>query len=79
MTLFAYKIFFGLLAGVLVDTSWENVKNRVREHYKDDERYLEYLKRHKELLGSDAEPFIEVYPLSELFEDNIDFIFDCTV
>lgn len=79
MTLFAYKIFCGLLAGVLVDTSWENVKTRVKEYYKDDERYLEYLKRHKELLGSDAEPFIEVYPLSELFEDNIDFIFDCTV
>lgn len=77
--LFGYRIFCGLLAGVLVDTSWENAKARVREHYKDDKKYLEYWDRQKELMGDDDEPMIEIYDLSERFNDNISCIFELTI
>ena len=73
--LFAYRIFCGLISGVLIDTSWENARDRVREYYKDDKRYLEYWERHKELVENDDEPMIEIYDLSERFEDDINYIF----
>lgn len=81
--LFGYRIFCGLIAGVLVDTSWENVKARVREYYKDDEKYLEYKAREKELFEVFGEipdePFIEIYNLSEHFEHDINDIFPLTI
>lgn len=72
--LFGYRIFCGLIAGVLVDTSWENARDRVREYYKDDKKYLEYLEKEKKLCGDDM-PLIEIYDLSERFEEDINYIF----
>lgn len=77
--LFGYRIFCGLIAGVLVDTSWENARDRVREYYKDDEQYLKYWEREKELCGDDDEPLIEIHDLSERFEDDINYIFPLTL
>ena len=78
--LFAYKIFYGAIAGVLVDTSLENAKVRVREHYKDDEKYLQYRRKHKILMADDdSEPIIEIYDLSKRFEDNISGIYELTI
>lgn len=82
--LFGYRIFCGLISGVLVDTSWENAKARVREHYKDDAKYLKYREREKELCEKFGdiefiEPLIEIYNLSERFDDNISCIFELTI
>ena len=77
--LFGYRIFCGLIVGVIVDTSWENARDRVREYYKDDEKYLEYCEKHKKLLGDDSEPIIEIYDLSERFEDDINGVYELTV
>ena len=77
--LFGYRIFCGLLSGVLVDTSWENAVDRVREHYKDDKKYLEYWEKEKKLCGEDHEPLIEIYNLSERFEEDINEIFSLTL
>lgn len=73
--LFAYRIFCGLISGVLVDTSWENAKDRVREYYKDDKKYLEYCEKHKKLMEDDSEPIIEIYDLTERFAEDINYIF----
>lgn len=77
--LFGYKIFCGVISGVLVDTSWENAKVRVREHYKDDDKYLEFWSKQKEIFGDHDEPMIEIYDLSERFEDNISGIYELTI
>ena len=74
--LFGYRIFCGVIAGVLVDISWENARDRVREYYKDDEKYLEYRERHRKLMEDDSEPIIEIYDLSERFEDDISGIYE---
>lgn len=77
MLLFGYRIFCGLLSGVLVDTSWESARNRVKEYYKNYKRYLEYCKKERELFGEDeSEPMIEIYDLSERFNDDINCIFE---
>ena len=73
--LFGYRIFCGLISGVLVDTSWENAIDRVREYYKDDKWYLEYWEKDKKVYGEDDEPLIEIYNLSERFEEDINYIF----
>ena len=73
--LFAYRIFCGLISGVLVDTSWENARDRVREYYKDDKKYLEYYEKHKQLMRDDSEPIIEIYDLTERFTEDINYIF----
>lgn len=78
--LFAYRIFCGLISGVLVDTSWENARDRVRKYYKDDKKYLEYCERRKQLVGDDGEPMddepmIEIYDLTERFTEDINYIF----
>lgn len=73
--LFAYRIFCGLISGVLVDISWENARDRVREYYKDDKKYLEYCEKHKKLMGDDNEPIIEIYDLTERFTEDINYIF----
>ena len=77
--LFGYRIFCGLLAGVLVDTSWENARDRVREYYKNDKRYLGYWEKQKELFEDDDEPMIEIYDLSERFEDDANCIFELVI
>ena len=77
--LFGYRIFCGLISGVLVDTSWENARDRVREYYRDDKRYLEYWEREKELCGDDDEPMIEIYDLSEHFKEDINYIFEAVL
>ena len=84
MILFGYRIFCGLISGVLVDTSWENAEIRVREYYKDDKKYLEYMEREKELFGKFEddefdEPFIEIYDLSERFTEDINYIFPLVI
>lgn len=80
MNLFAYRIFCGLIYGVLVDTSWENARDRVREYYKDDKKYLEYQNKERELFEEFGdfeydEPLIEIYDLSERFAEDINYIF----
>ena len=73
--LFGYRIFCGLISGVLVDTSWESARDRVREYYKDDKKYLTYWETEKKLCGEDDIPLIEIYNLSERFEEDINYIF----
>lgn len=77
--LFGYKIFCGVIAGVLMDTSWEHAKFRVREHYKNDKKYLEYWEKQKELYKDYDEPMIEIYDLSERFNDNVNDIYELTI
>ena len=77
--IFGYRIFCGLISGVLVDTSWENARDRIIEYYKDDKKYLEYWEKEKELCGEYDVPLIEIYNLSERFDEDIDFIFPLTL
>lgn len=79
MNLFGYRIFCGLISGVLVDTSWENARDRVREYYKDDKKYLEYWEKEKKVYGEEDVPFIEIYDLSERFVEDINYIFPLVI
>lgn len=68
--LYAYKIFGGVVSGVVMDISPEEAREKVQASLKYSEKYVKHRRS--------GEPEIEIIDLSALFECYVDAVYELT-